>query len=489
MSTIIVVGAGSAGMTLAWRLSQDPGNHVVLVEAGADPGPRVPDSLRREMLLPAEYYWPYTEADTGAFLPRGRVMGGSSAVNAAAAVRGQPWCFDSWQLPGWGWQDCLPAFVALERDEQFGTADYHGDGGPIPITRYTPGGFDAVFGEQYASLGHREIADHNAPGQIGFAPWPTNRVGDDRASTLLTLLPDLRTRPNVQLRPATEVRRILFDGDTARGVVLASPGPDGTADTHGEQIVEGDLVVVCAGTFGTPELLFASGIGDPAQLAKAGVGVRAALPAVGRNLGDHAFLQMVVHVTDPARYALGAGRGTLLTFELDEPGNHLAHLFAYQTAFFDPTADAAQASVTVSLMSPVSRGHLDLGTGPRAGVHLGHYTHPDDVRRGAQILSRTREVIAGVAATGLIKVPDNAWWTSDDAGSRLREVAVTYHHPAGTARMGSDDDAVVDPTLKVRGVDGLYVADASVMPKLPRATPNLATMMIGWRAADFLPTR
>ena len=194
-------------------------------------------------------------------------------------------------------------------------------------------------------------------------------------------------------------------------------------------------------------------------------------------------------MTDPASYALGAGKGTLLTFELDEPGNHLAHLFAYQTAFFDPAADVDQASVTASLMSPVSRGHLDLGAGPRAGVHLAHYTHPDDVRRGLQILSCAREVIDGVAATGLIEVPDDAWWTRDDAGARLREIAVTYHHPAGTARMGSDDDAVADPALRVRGVDGLYLADASVMPKLPRATPNLATMMIGWRAADFLPTR
>ena len=140
-------------------------------------------------------------------------------------------------------------------------------------------------------------------------------------------------------------------------------------------------------------------------------------------------------------------------------------------------------------MSPASRGHLDLGFGPRAGVHLAHYTHPDDVRCGVEIVTRAREVIDLVAATGLVKVPDDAWWIDDHVEGRLRDVAVTYHHPAGTCRMGADDRSVVDPELKVRGVDGLYVVDASVMPKLPRATPNLATMMIGWRAADILPAR
>jgi choline dehydrogenase-like flavoprotein len=486
MSTIIVVGAGSAGMTLAWRLSQDPAVDVVLIEAGTDPGSDVPDSLRREMLLEPEYYWPYTEADTGAFLPRGKVMGGSSAANAAAAVRGQPLCLDSWGLERWTWAECLPAFIAVERDEQFGAAEYHGSSGPIPITRFTPGGFDAAFAEQYEALGYRRIEDHNAPGEIGFAPWPTNRVGNDRASTLLQLLPDLRTRPNVRLMADTEVRRIVFDGVSACGVAVTKQDIDGAG---GEQVIEADEVVLSAGAFGSPELLFASGIGDPDALTGAGISVRVDHPSVGRNLCDHAFLQMVVDITDPSRYALGAGKGNLLTFELDEPGAHIGHLFAYQTAFFDPTAPISQASVTVALMSPQSRGHLDLGAGPRAKVHLGHYTHPEDVRRGVEIVVRAREVIDRVAQTGLIAVPDDAWWTSDDSGRLLRKVAVTYHHPAGTCRMGNESDAVVDQTLQVRGVERLFVADASVMPKLPRATPNLATMMIGWRAADLLNNR
>ena len=263
-ATVVVVGAGSAGMTTAWRLSAEPSTHVILIDAGADPGPAVPDSLRREMLLPPEYYWGYAEADTGAFLPRGKVLGGTSAANAAAAVRGHPRCFDAWG-PGWTWEDCLPAFIGLESDRQFGGQPYHGDTGPIPITRYPADGFDAEFNDAYRAIGHCAIEDHNKPGCLGFAPWPTNRVGDDRASTLLQLLPPLRTRSNVTILPRTQVRRVLIDGQTAVGVLVDTPnGPD---------VIEGDTIVLAGGTFGSPEILFASGVGDADDLRAAEIDV------------------------------------------------------------------------------------------------------------------------------------------------------------------------------------------------------------------------
>ena len=210
------------------------------------------------------------------------------------------------------------------------------------------------------------------------------------------------------------------------------------------------------------------------------------LRAADPYLSDHPFLQMVVDVTDRDRYPRGAGHGTLLTFDPDLPGDHVGHLFAYQTAFFDPAASAAQASVTVALMTPASRGRLVFGANGQAAVHLGHFTHPDDLRTGAALLAHAREVIAAVAARGLVTVPDHAWWTNPDADTRLRAQAASYHHPVGTCRMGTGADAVVGPDLRVHGVDGLYVADASVMPQLPRGTTNLATMMIGWRAADII---
>lgn len=478
--TIVIVGAGSAGMMAAWRLSADPAVHVILLDAGVDPGPLVPLSLRRHMLLPNEFYWDYVAADTGTFLPRGKVLGGTSAANAAAAVRGHPRCFDAWG-PGWTWRDCLPAFVGLESDQQFGNLPYHGDAGPIPITRFPADNFDAELNGVFETLGHRAIEDHNEPDAFGYAPWPTNRVSGDRASTLLQLLPHLRARPNVTIRPSSLVRRVVTANGTACGVLVESD--------RGPEIVDGDAIVLAAGTFGSPEILFASGIGDADDLRVADVAVVADLPAVGRNLADHPFLQMIVDVHAGDHYPRGAAHGSLLTFEPDLPGKHLGHVFAYQTACFDPGARPSQASVTVALMTPVSRGRLVLNAHGRAEVHLGHFTHANDLTTGAALLAHAREVIAAAASRGVVKVPDDAWWSYPLAEPELRSRAVTYHHPVGTCRMGAGADAVVGPNLGVHGIDRLYVADASVMPHLPRGTTNLAAMMIGWRAADLISSK
>ncbi|NEW76656.1 GMC family oxidoreductase [Streptomyces rapamycinicus] len=465
-------------MTCAWRLSEDPDNEVVLVEAGVDPGPEVPAVLRREILLPPEYYWEYSDADTGHFLPRGKVLGGSSAVNAAAAVRGHSWCYDSWGSPEWTFEKCLPAFRALEADQQFGTADYHGADGPVPVTRFEPGPFDRAFNDAYERRGFSRISDHNAPGALGFGPFPTNRIGDDRISTLLAFLPQLRERPNVELRPEAEIVQVIVRDRAARGVVVRTK--------HGaETTIEADLILLCAGTFGTPEILFNSGIGPGEQVRAAGIPLLVEAPALGTNLSDHVLVRMDVDVTDPSAPALPGGRGTLLTFELDGEGHPQAQIFAYRTQFFDPTAEPLTASVTSSLVTPASRGRLELGSG-RAQVHLRHLSDPLDRSRMADIVTRAADIIDDLAASGTVRLPDAPWWRADDLQEACRREAVSYHHAVGTCRMGTDTQSVVDDHLRVRGVDRLMVADASVMPSIPRGQTNFAAMMIGYRAADFI---
>ncbi|MFJ9818479.1 GMC family oxidoreductase [Streptomyces sp. NPDC101151] len=473
----VIVGAGSAGLVCAWQLSADPGHEVVLVDAGIDPGPDVPTELRTEILLPPHYYWQYTDEDTGNFLPRGKVLGGSSAVNAAAAVRGHPWCYDSWGSELWSYDACLPAFRALEDDQQFGLEECHGAEGPIAITRCEQSPFDVMFQDAYRRHGHHPVADHNAPGALGFGPFPTNRVGGVRMSTLVSVLPLIRSRANVVLRPDSEVLRVLVSGGAAQGVVLG--------DAHGQQhIIEADRVILSAGTFGTPEILFHSGIGPVDDLRNADLPVVAHAPQLGTNLSDHVLFQMNVDVTDTSRLPMPGGQGTLLTYEL--PGNRhpQAQIFAYHAPFFDPTAGPHTAAVTASLVTPESRGHLTLGRG-RARVHLNHLSAPLDRARAADIVTTAADIVDDLAAQGRLELPDAPWWRSEDLQEACRAQALSYHHPVGTCRMGHDDAGVVDERLRVKGVDRLMVADASVMPTIPRAHTNLAAMMIGYRAAGF----
>jgi choline dehydrogenase len=471
----VIVGAGPAGMTCAWKLSEDPGNEVLILESGIDPGLDIPGMLRQEILLPGEYYWDYNHC----LLSRGKVFGASPAVNAAAAQRGHPWCYDAWGSPEWTWQKCLPAFCALEADQQFGEAAHHGSDGPIAVTRHPPGVLDLALNGVYERRGIPRLADHNGTGQLGYGPFPTLRAGNDRISSVLAFLPQLRSRPNVDLRANSEVTRVVISGGSTQGVAVRTPD-------RAEAVIEADLVLLCAGTFGTPEILFRSGIGPADHLRASELPVMVDAPELGSNLSDHVLLPMEVGVTDLSRPAMPGGAGTLLTFALDGDDHPEAQLFANRTNFFDSSAGPFTASVTCALVTPISRGRLDLGRG-RARVHLNRLSHPLDRSRAAHIVAGAATVIDELVALTTVKQPDAPWWHCDDLEEACRRKAVSYHHAVGTCRMGSDSSSVVDESLRVRGVDRLMVADASVMPSIPRAQTNFGAMMIGYRAAaDFV---
>ena len=473
-SDVLIVGAGSAGLFCALGLAGSAS--VTVVETGPDAGTPPPPWMLYDYLLPGECYYSYADADTGLALPQGRGTGGGSTVNSAAALRGQPWCYDGWAVPGWSWQDCLPAFCAIESDQQFGDAAYHGTAGPIPITRLTPGPLDDAFTGLCAKRGHPAAADHNAPGTLGIGVWPANRRHEGRWGTHAAVLPLIRGL--VDLRAGTHVERLVFDGTRCVGADVT--GPDGPGRLHA------DRVVLCAGAFGTPLLLMRSGIGPEPVLREAGVDLHTALPGVGENLQDHPWCLLDVQVTDVADIEARPVSGSLLRYEL--PGDHVeAEIFPWQTRPYDPSVPAAQVSFTAALMTPLSRGRLTLTPGgPR--IQARHLAEDQDAARMAEIVTATADFADGLAATGLVRLPEDPWWRAGDLAAACRRQAGTYNHHSGTCRMGDPaaPGTVVDPRLRVLGVTGLLVADSSIMPVIPRANTNLAAMMIGHRAAGLL---
>jgi choline dehydrogenase len=448
---VVIVGGGSAGLFCALRLADRA--EVVVVEAGLDPGSPAPDRYVDQHLYP-DCDWDYVEADRGYHLVRGKVLGGSSTVNAAAAVRGQPSCFDAWG-EGWRWDDVLPALRAIETDVQFGDRAWHGEVGPVPVTRLPGGPLDDAFEAAARAAGHPACADHNEPGAMGVGPWPTNRVGGGRWGTLAAVAPLLRGR--VDILGGREVRRIILDGRRAVGVELAGAG--------GGERVDADLVVVAAGTFGTPELLWRSGI---------------AVAGVGDGLVDHPWVTLDVACDAAALDERPVSGGLLRYAPARDPGGEI-QVFGFSAALYEPDVTPGTYRMSVSTMAPRSVGRMTADDGASA-IRLAHLHDPADVDVMLEGVGHAGDLLDHMAAAGAVRVPPDPWWRRRDVARKLVDRVTTYNHPVGTCAIGR----VVDADLCVDGYDALRIADASVMPVIPKANTNLASMMVGWRAADLL---
>jgi choline dehydrogenase-like flavoprotein len=522
----VIVGGGSAGCVLAGRLSADPGTRVCIIEAGPDDGNvlcRVP--FATALFIPGKWRnWAFeTEPQTGlngrrGYQPRGRMLGGSSGLNAMIYTRGHPGDYDDWAAQGakgWAFADVLPYFKRAESNERLDGA-LHGRDGPLNVADLaSPNPINEVFLAACDQLQIVRSSDFNGAVQEGVGLYQVTQKNGERWSAARAYLPPVaRSRLNLRIATNTRALRVALDGRRATGVVCRS------RRTH-ETIRARRAVILSAGAFQSPQLLLLSGVGPPHELARHGIGVIHDLPGVGQNLQDHVDFTLLYraqsqHLSGFTLRSLARlpreikrwrreGKG-LLTTNFAESGGFIKTdpwlarpdiQLHFVVGLVEDHARkrhfATGYSLHTCVLRPKSRGSVGLHDAdpmhpPRIDPRF--LTEPDDLETLLQGVKIARRITEAPPFRALAPTELHTSDGRDDDGLRdaIRKRADTIYHPAGTCRMGAADDrlAVVDPSLKVRGLEGLYVVDASVMPTLVGGNTNAPTIMIAEKAVDLL---
>ena len=489
---LVVIGGGSAGCVIAARASEDPARRVLLVEAGSDPQPvpaviadpgRQGDVIREPSLVRR---YPVQRPDGSTFpLVSGRVMGGGSAVNNLSVLRPIRRDFDAWEGFGgaaWSYDALLPLMRAIEDDPDFGDERIHGRGGPIRLCR--PWRLDdpsdppvRALLDAVADLGLPRCDDLNVPEPLGLCASPYNMVNGRRQTVAAAYLDPARHRPNLTILPDTTATRLVLDGSRVRGVVLLTPDGPMTADA--------DRIVVSAGAYQSPHLLMLSGIGPVGAIESVGLEVIHRLDGVGENFQDHAVVNLTFGGTPQLHDDHRIPKIRLIAKSDPElPYGDLHVLFRSSIAV---PGGSPRLPVSVRLLDHRSRGRIWLASADPLSlpaVDPSILRHPDDIGAmlgGMRFATRLAAHPRFAEFCGPLISPASP----GDWEEHVTSSYITYNHAVGTCRMGTAGDplAVVDPDLRVHGLDNLWIADASVLPVIPHATTNLAAILVGEVAA------